>query len=163
MRKPQLPPSRHMLSSSERLDEEMDIGCVTQNAGQSKQSDQQGHQPSIGEFIMQQPESRRSIRLSEVRSLAWAQLQHNCRLEIRVIWKMQPPHQKQVCLCPSLRLRLLSNLPSQHLAAFASPAATRLCQACSGRTGMKHGHMAALHIGEGSVLAIVVAEVRALY
>ncbi|KAK9809507.1 hypothetical protein WJX73_005567 [Symbiochloris irregularis] len=51
---------------------------------------------TISEFIHQQPDTRRSVRLSEVRSLAWAQLQHNCRLEIRVIWKMLPPHFKQV-------------------------------------------------------------------
>ena len=61
----------------------------------------QDHQ-DIGEFIGRQPENKRSVRLSEVRSLAcihmWAQPQHNCNghLETRVIWKLQPPHYKQV-------------------------------------------------------------------
>ena len=60
---------------------------------------------TVGDFLMQQPESKRSVRLSEVRSLAWAQLQHSCRLEIRVLWKMQVPQYKQVRLCgPTPRL-----------------------------------------------------------
>lgn len=51
---------------------------------------------SIGDFIAHQPETKRSVRLSEVRALAWTQLQHNCRLDIRVVWKLQPPHYKEV-------------------------------------------------------------------
>ena len=81
-----------------------DNQCIDWHAGSSKHPEWLQDHQDIGDFIGRQPESKRSVRLSEVRSLAWAQLQHNCRLEVRVIWKLQPPHYKQVCTVSLMRV-----------------------------------------------------------